>query len=199
MLAGIKIGFGITGSFCTLDKVIDSIIKLKNESTELFCFVTENIISLDTRFGKAHALIEKLTNITGKDPISNIVDAEKFGPLQPLDCMVIAPITGSSIAKFAYGINDNAVLMAAKATLRNRNPVILSLSTNDALGINGINIMKLFNTKNIFFVPFGQDDPISKPNSMSSNFSDIYRTVKFVLSKREQIQPAIISYINNSD
>ena len=98
------------------------------------------------------------------------MEAEPFGPKNPLDCMVIAPMTGNSISKFANAATDSPVLMAAKATLRNGNPVVLGISTNDALGLNGVNIMKLLNSKNIYFIPFGQDDPFNKPTSLIADF-----------------------------
>lgn len=123
--------------------------------------------------------------------MSEITKAEKFGPFCPLDCMVIAPITGNSLAKLANGIIDNAVLMSAKTTLRNRKPVVLAPFTNDALGINGTNIMKLMNTKKIFFVPFGQDDPIKKPTSMTSDIKKLRDTINEAMNER-QIQPVII-------
>ena len=191
MLRDKKIGFGVTGSFCSVNKIFDAIKKLQDAGAEVFCFVTNNVLTLDNRFGLASDFINKLEDITQKKIISQIPDAEKFGPFHPLDCMIIAPITGNSLAKFANGIRDNAVLMTAKTVLRNRKPVILAPFTNDALGINGVNIMRLLNTKKIFFVPFGQDDPIKKPTSMTSDLSKLNDTV--ILAMREQqIQPVII-------
>jgi len=192
MLKGNKIGFGLTGSFCTLEKIFVNLLELKAHGAEIFCFVTPNVLKLDTRFNKSRELLSRLENISQKEIISDIISAEKFGPFCKLDCMIIAPITGNSIAKFANGITDNAVLMAAKATLRNNKPVVLGLSTNDALGMNGINIMKLLNTKKIFFIPFGQDDPVNKPNSMTADFSKLKQSVKLAIKKQEQIQPVII-------
>ena len=139
-----------------------------------------------------------LENITQKEVISQLAEAEKFGPFHPLDCMIIAPITGNSIAKLANGITDNAVLMTAKTTLRNRKPVVLAPFTNDALAMNGVNIMKLLNTKKIFFVPFGQDDPIKKPTSMTSDLSKLNDTVILAINNEEQIQPVIIDKISPS-
>ena len=191
MFTGKKIGFGITGSFCSINNVFELIAELQNNGAEIFSFVTPNVFNLDNRFNNANELIQKLEVITKKNVVSEITEAEKFGPFCPLDCMVIAPITGNSLAKLATGITDNAVLMSAKTTLRNRKPVVLAPFTNDALGINGTNIMKLMNTKKIFFVPFGQDDPIKKPTSMTSDIKKLKETIKEAMNER-QIQPVII-------
>lgn len=191
MFTGKKIGFGITGSFCSINNVFELIEQLQNNGAEIFCFVTPNVFKLNNRFNNANELIKKLEAITKKNVVSEITEAEKFGPFCPLDCMVIAPITGNSLAKFANGITDNAVLMSAKTTLRNRNPVVLAPFTNDALGINGTNIMKLMNMKKIFFVPFGQDDPIKKPTSMTSDIKKLRDTIKEAMNEH-QIQPVII-------
>ena len=192
MLRDKKIGFGITGSFCSINKTFDAIKNLQDTGAEIFCFVTHNVLNFDNRFGRALDFINKLENITQKEVISQLTEAEKFGPFHPLDCMIIAPITGNSIAKLANGITDNAVLMTAKTTLRNRKPVVLAPFTNDALAMNGVNIMKLLNTKKIFFVPFGQDDPIKKPTSMTSDLSKLNDTVILAINNEEQIQPVII-------
>ena len=191
MLKNKKIGFGITGSFCSVNKILDIIRDLVNDGAEIFCCVTPNVLNTDNRFNKASDLINKLENISQKNIISTIPDAERFGPFNPLDCMVIAPITGNSIAKLSHGIIDNAVLMAAKTTLRNGKPIVLAPFTNDALSLNGENIMKLINKKNFFFVPFGQDDPINKPTSMTSDLTKLKLTLINALSYK-QIQPVII-------
>lgn len=191
MLNGKKIGFGITGSFCTINNIPDAISKLQDAGADIFCFATDNVLTLDNRFNKAREFINELEDLTHKKVIYEITEAEKFGPFQPLDCMVIAPITGNSLAKFANGITDNAVLMSAKTTLRNRKPVVLAPFTNDALGMNGINIMKLMNTKKIYFVPFGQDAPEKKPTSMTADLSKLNDTIICAIEGK-QFQPVII-------
>src|SRR5699024_3887279 len=118
-------------------------------------------------------------------------EAEPLGPKEPLDIMVIAPLTGNSLSKFANGLTDSPPLMAAKATLRNRRPVILGVSTNDALGLNGINLMKLMNSKNIFFIPLGQDDPYKKPTSLVAHMPSLGPAVIDALNFK-QTQPVII-------
>ncbi|MDR1150177.1 MAG: dipicolinate synthase subunit B [Clostridiales bacterium] len=191
-----KIGFGITGSFCTSNLILNSLEELKNTGADIFCFVTKNVLVLDNRFFKASDFINKIEKIIERKIISSIVEAEKFGPFTPLDCMIISPITGNTLAKLSVGITDNAVLMSSKTTLRNRRPVVLAPFTNDALGLNGVNIMRLLNAKKIFFVPFGQDDPVNKPTSMISDLSKLLDTVKYAL-KDTQIQPVIIENFKN--
>src|SRR5690625_6222788 len=122
-------------------------------------------------------------------------EAEPLGPKEPLDCMVIAPMTGNSLSKFANALTDSPVLMAAKATLRNRLPIVLGISTNDALGLNGVNLMRLMSSKLIYFIPFGQDNPFQKPTSLVANFELLTPTVEEAL-ERKQIQPVIVPYSN---
>lgn len=192
-LAGKRIGFGITGSHTTYHKVYPQIERLQAAKAEVIPIVSYTVQQTDTRIGKAKdhlATIEKLTN---KQVIRTIPEAERLGPTEPLDCMVIAPLTGNSLSKLANAFSDSPVLFAAKSTLRNQKPIILGISTNDALGLNGVNLMKLLATKNIYFVPFGQDDPYNKPNSLIANMDYLLETVKFAL-KGKQIQPIIIPY-----
>ena len=165
-ISGKRIGFGLTGSHCTYDEVYPQIENLVNEGAEVIPVVTHTVKNTDTRFGKGEDWIARIEKLTNRKVIDTIVDAEPLGPKMPLDCMVIAPMTGVSMSKFANAQNDSPVLMAAKATLRNHRPVVLGISTNDALGLNGVNLMRLLSTKDIFFIPFGQDDPYKKPNSM---------------------------------
>ncbi|WP_455662796.1 dipicolinate synthase subunit B, partial [Pradoshia sp.] len=162
---GLRIGFGLTGSHCTYDEVYPQIEKLVQAGAEVVPVVSYTVKNTDTRFGKGEDWISKIETLTNRKAIDTIVDAEPLGPKYPLDCMVIAPLTGVSMSKFANAQNDSPVLMAAKATLRNHRPVVLGISTNDALGLNGVNLMRLLSTKDIYFIPFGQDDPEKKPNS----------------------------------
>ncbi|MGA9287602.1 MAG: dipicolinate synthase subunit B, partial [Anaerobacillus sp.] len=123
--------------------------------------------------------------------VDSIVKAEPFGPKTPLDCMVIAPITGNSISKFANAMTESPVLMGAKATLRNEKPVVLGISTNVGLGLNGTNILRLMSTKNIYFIPFGQDDPVKKPNSLVARMTSLRETVEKAIQGR-QLQPVLV-------
>ena len=161
-LKGKRIGFGLTGSHCTYDAVFPEIEKLVEAGAEVMPVVTFTVKNTETRFGKGEDWIQRIEELTGTKSIDSIVKAEPLGPKIPLDCMVIAPLTGVSMSKFANAINDSPVLMAAKATLRNLKPVVLGISTNDALGLNGVNLMRLMATKNIYFIPYGQDDPDEK-------------------------------------
>lgn len=153
--------------------------------------VTYTVKTTNTRFGEGEEWVKRLEEITGNEVIDTIVKAEPLGPKIPLDCMVIAPLTGNSMSKLANAMTDSPVLMAAKATMRNHRPVVLGVSTNDALGLNGVNLMRLMATKNIYFIPFGQDAPHTKPNSMVAKMSLLRETVLSALEGR-QLQPVII-------
>ncbi|MGM8366477.1 dipicolinate synthase subunit B [Virgibacillus sp. W0181] len=192
-LEGKRIGFGLTGSHCTYDQVFPQLERLMNEKAEVVPIVSYTVQSTDTKFGKAEDHIEKIESITGKKVISTMPEAEPLGPKYPLDCMVIAPMTGNSLSKFANALTDSPVLMAAKATLRNQNPIVLGISTNDALGLNGVNLMRLMATKNIFFIPYGQDNPHVKPNSLVAKMDDLTKTIEHALEYK-QVQPVIVPH-----
>jgi len=192
-LKGKKIGFGICASFCTVMEVLEPLKKLKELGADVYPVVSENVFNNSSRFHDKDEFLDTIREISGNEIISTIAEAETFGPDNQMDIMIIVPATGNTIAKLANGISDGTVTMASKATLRNGKPVLLALFTNDALGASGVNIMKLFNTKNIFFVPFGQDDPIKKPTSMTADLGLLNESLICALEGR-QIQPAIISY-----
>ncbi|MBS4217698.1 dipicolinate synthase subunit B [Bacillus sp. FJAT-49711] len=189
-LAGKRIGFGMTGSHCTYDAVVPEIERLMEQGAEVIPVVTFTLKNTNTKFGDGEDWVGKIEEITGRKVIDSIVDAEPLGPKMPLDCMVIAPLTGNSMSKFANALTDSPVLMAAKATLRNRNPVVLGISTNDALGLNGMNLMKLMSAKNIYFIPFGQDDPVNKPTSMVAKMEYLSEAVEAAIDGY-QLQPVI--------
>lgn len=188
---GKRIGFGLTGSHCTYAAVFPQIEALVSAGADVIPVVTHTVKTTDTRFGKGEEWVAKIESITDHKAIDSIVDAEPLGPTLPLDCMVIAPITGFTMSKLANALTDSPVLMAAKATLRNLKPVVLGISTNDALGLNGVNLMRLMATKNIYFIPYGQDDPEKKPNSMVARMPALLDTVSLALEGK-QIQPVII-------
>lgn len=190
-LQGKKIGFGLTGSHCTYDAVFPEIERLVQDGADVVPVVTFTVKSTETRFGKGEDWVNRIENLTGHKVIDTIVNAEPLGPRIPLDCMVIAPLTGNSLSKFANAMTDSPVLMAAKATLRNGKPVVLGISTNDALGLNGVNLMRLMATKNIYFIPFGQDDPEKKPNSMVARMTLLEETIASAITGI-QIQPVLI-------
>lgn len=192
-LKGKRIGFGITGSHCTYDQVVPQIEKLVNEGADVVPVVTFTVKNTNTKFGDGADWVRKIEELSGKKVIDSIVDAEPLGPREPLDCMVIAPLTGNSMSKFANALTDSPVLMAAKATLRNRKPVVLGISTNDALGLNGVNLMRLMSAKHIYFIPFGQDDPFNKPTSMVAHMDYLIETIEAALEGK-QLQPVIREY-----
>lgn len=188
---GKRIGFGLTGSHCTYDEVFPQIERLVQAGADVIPVVTHTVQATTTRFGEGSEWVKKIEEATGHEVVDSIVKAEPLGPKLPLDCMIIAPLTGNSMSKFANAMTDSPVLMAAKATLRNHRPVVLGISTNDALGLNGVNLMRLMATKNIFFIPFGQDAPEKKPNSMVAYMNYLQETVEAAL-EHKQFQPVII-------
>lgn len=192
MLERKKIGVAFTGSFCTYEKAFKELNKLVEAKAEVQTIFSKESQSIDSRFGNAADFLEEAERITGNKPILEIETAEPIGPKSLLDILVIMPCTGNTIAKLANGITDTPVLMAAKAHLRNDKPLVISVSTNDALGMNMKNIGLLINSKNIFFIPFGQDSPLKKPNSMIADTSLLIPTIEMALEKK-QIQPVILS------
>ncbi|RDU24386.1 dipicolinate synthase subunit B [Anaerosacchariphilus polymeriproducens] len=192
ILSGKRIGFAFTGSFCTYDKVfqaLENLCKTEAVITPIFSFQAQ---SIDSRFGKAQDFLSRAKEITGINPITTIEEAEPIGPQGLLDVVIIAPCTGNTLAKLSHGIVDSPVLMAAKSHLRNNRPVVIAVSSNDSLSTNLKNIGLLLNTKNIYFVPFKQDNPLAKPNSMVANMDLMKDTIELSLEK-EQIQPIIFS------
>lgn len=186
----IKIAFAICGSFCTVSEALNQMKILKNEGADIYPVMSFNVYSSDTRFGKAADLISKTEKICGRKVISSIIDAEKFGPMIKPDVMLIEPCTGNTLAKLAWGINDTPVTLSAKAVLRNERPLVIAVSSNDALSVSAMNIGRLLNNKNIFFVPMKQDSPDKKPRSVIADFSQTLRTVSDAI-KGKQIQPII--------
>lgn len=186
----LRVGFAICGSYCTFSQVFPVLEQLAERYGAVQPIFSERSAVTDTRFGSASTFVERAEQCTGRRPILSIREAEPIGPQKLLDVLVIAPCTGNTLAKLANGITDTPVLMAAKAHLRNGRPLVISVSTNDALGINLKNIGLLFNMKNIYFVPFGQDDPVKKPTSMIAHTGLIEDTLKEALEGR-QIQPVI--------
>ena len=186
------IGFAICGSFCTFKSVFKEIENLVKVGYDIVPIMSENAYSFDTRFGEASFWQDEFKRITKKEIIHTIKDAEPIGPKAFLDVLAIMPCTGNTLAKLAVGISDTPVLMAAKAHLRNEKPLVLSISTNDALGSNLNNIGSLMNKKHVFFVPFGQDDYKNKPNSMVAHMELIPNTIQEALHGK-QIQPVIVA------
>lgn len=189
-LQGKKIGVAFTGSFCTYERVFIELKNLVQEGAQVQTIFSNAAQSIDSRFGNAEDFVKEAEKITGIAPMLTIAQAEPIGPKGLLDLLVILPCTGNTIAKLANGITDSPVLMAAKAHLRNERPLLLSISTNDALGMNMKNIGLLLNAKHVYFVPFGQDHAEKKPNSMIAHTELLVPAAKAALEGK-QYQPVI--------
>jgi len=187
----IRIGFAITGSFCTHEKILKVMEDLVLKGYDLLPIFSNSVKETNTRFGTAKDFYDKVVKITGKTPICDIVSAEPVGPKNMIDVLVVAPCTGNALSKLANAITDTAVTMVAKAHLRNNKPLVVAVSSNDALGLNLKNLATLMGTKNVYFVPFGQDDAIKKPKSLIADWELIENTVISAV-KGEQIQPVLL-------
>lgn len=190
-LKDINLGFALTGSFCTIAKIIPEIEQLTGLTKNVIPIFSPVVYNTDTRFTNAKELAEKVENITGNKIIKTIPEAEPIGPKKTIDALVIAPCTGNTASKIANGITDTSVTMAAKASLRNKIPVVIAISTNDGLSGSAKNIGTLLNTKGIYFVPFGQDDFVKKETSLVSDMSLIKDTLEQAILGR-QIQPVLV-------
>ena len=184
-----RLGLALCGSYCTYETLFESAVPL-SEKYELIPIMSETAAETDSRFGTAAENIKRLMELTGRKVVSTIAEAEPLGPKMPMDALLIAPCTGNTMAKLAHGITDSAVTMAAKAHLRNGRPLIIAFSTNDGLSGSAENIAKLLNKKNVYFVPFGQDDPFGKPCSLQADFSKLCDTVEAALEGK-QLQPIL--------
>lgn len=191
-ISGKNVGVALTGSYCTFDKVFVQIERMVQQKANVIPIFSDRSKSTDTRFGSAKDFLQKAKDITGNDPITTIVEAEKVGPNNLLDIIIIAPCTGNTLAKLANAIIDSPVLMAAKGMLRNDKPVVIAVSTNDALSNNLKNIGLLINAKSVYFVPFGQDNYRGKPHSMVAQFDLIIPTLESALEGK-QLQPIILA------
>ncbi len=187
----ITIGFALTGSHCTYHDVFAQIEKLVGTKAKVVPIFSQTMQMTSTRFGEAQVWASRIEELVTTKAIRTIEEAEPLGPSKRLDVLVIAPCTGSTLSRLARAQTDSPVLMAAKAMMRNDRPVVIAVSTNDGLGLNFMNIAQLMTTKNLFFVPFGQDDPRGKINSLVANMELILPTVEAALEKK-QYQPVLI-------
>ena len=185
------IGFALTGSFCTIEKSIQILKSLIDRGYDIIPIMSENVYNTDTRFGACKDIRKKIEELCDYEIIHSIVDAEPLGPKIKLDALLICPCTGNTLAKIANGITDTPVCMASKAHLRNNNPLIITLATNDALSANLRNIATLLSRKNIYFTPMVQDDPKGKPHSLVADFDLVLPTLDFAL-KGDQYQKIFI-------
>lgn len=190
-IKGKKIGFVLTGSFCTFRKVIPKMKEILKQGAEILPIMSFNSYHLDTKFGKANDIVKEIEEITGKKIIHTIMDAEPIGPKKMTDIMIIAPCSGNTMSKLACDIIDTPATMAAKSHLRNSRPLVIAPSTNNGLSGNAENIGKLLNRKHYYFVPFRQDNPITKPRSIVFDAEYIIKTLEYAL-EGEQISPILI-------
>ena len=191
LVRGKNIGFALTGSRCTYEEIWPEVEKLREAGAEIYPIASQTVAETTTRFGVGSEIIAHFSALTKRPVITTIVEAEPLGPAKLLDCLVIAPCTGSSLAKLANAITDTAVLMAAKTQLRNGRPLVLAISTNDALGLNAKNLGILLNIPNLYFVPFGQDNPEAKARSLVADMDLILPTIEHALENK-QMQPVLI-------
>ena len=190
-MKGITLGFGMCGSFCTISDAYSQMEYLVNEGYNVIPIMSPIVYTADNRFNKASELIEKTEKLCGNKIIHTVVEAEPIGPNKLLDILVVAPCTGNTMAKLANGITDTSVTMAVKAHLRNNRPVLLAPATNDGLSASAQNIGRLLNVKNLYFVPYGQDDPINKTTSLIADFTKIPLAIEKAL-QGIQLQPLLI-------
>lgn len=188
---GRTIGIALTGSHCTIPEVMPVIDSIVAAGASVVPILSQSVAYTDTRFGKGQDIREHMEKITGTRVIDSIAKAEPIGPKQMLDCLVIAPCTGNTLSKLALGITDTTVTMAAKAQLRNGRPVLIGIATNDGLSGSARNIAALLARKNVYFVPFGQDDPVNKPTSLVFRIADMERAIEEALENR-QMQPILV-------
>lgn len=189
--SGITVGYALSGSHCTFAEVMPEIKRFVDAGANVVPIVSNTLMTTDTRFGKSEDWQTQLKEITGNELISTIVQAEPLGPSKLLDVLVIAPCTGNTTSRLANAITDSAVLMAAKAQMRNGRPIVLAISTNDGLGLNAANIAKLLVAKHIYFVPFGQDNPVQKPNSLVARMDLVLEACEAALQGK-QLQPLLV-------
>ena len=185
-----SVGFAFCGSYCTYEQVFPALKAVSEQYETVLPIVSEHSAETDTRFGAAEDWMDAMEQTTGHKVLKTIREVEPIGPQKLLDALVIAPCTGNTLAKLAAAIADTSVTMAAKAHLRNGRPVVIAISTNDGLGANAQNIGALLNRKNIYFVPFRQDDPAGKPTSLVAKMELIPQTIDAAL-KGQQLQPLL--------
>lgn len=188
---GITVGYGLTGSHCTLPEIMPQIKRFVDVGANVVPVASHTVMTTDTRFGTSESWQQQLKQLTGNDIISTIVEAEPLGPSKRFDVFAIAPCTGNTTSKLANAQTDSPVLMAAKAQMRNGRPLVLAISTNDGLGLNAANIAKLLIAKNVYFVPFGQDNPQGKPNSLVARMDLVIEACEAAL-QGQQLQPMLI-------
>lgn len=191
-LAGKLIGVAMSASHCNLARAMKQLEVLVTEGAEVVPIISNNVRTTETRFGRPDDWITQIERITGKHPLSSIPEVEPFGPKVQLDCLVVMPCTGNTLAKLANAINDTPVCMAAKAQMRNHRPVVLAVTTNDGLGMNARNLGAMLVARNVYLVPFGQDNPAGKPTSIDADIEQFLLPTVLEAMAGRQLQPLLL-------
>lgn len=191
-LRGRRIGVAMAASHCNLDRAMVQLQVLIDQGAEVVPVISNNVRTTETRFGTPDEWLTQIERITGRRPLTTIPEVEPFGPKILLDALVVMPCTGNTMAKLANAINDSPVTMAAKAQMRNHRPVVLAITTNDALGMNAVNLGRLLGTRNIYFVPFGQDNPAGKPTSLDADIEGYLVPTILAAMEGRQLQPLLL-------
>lgn len=187
-----RIGVAMSASHCNLARALTQLRALKDEAAELVPVISANVRTTETRFGKPDDWITQIEQICGRPPLMTIPEVEPFGPKVQLDCLVVMPCTGNTLAKLANAINDTPVCMAAKAQMRNHRPVVLAITTNDGLGMNARNLGSMLVSRNIYFVPFRQDNPTGKPTSLDADIETYLLPTILSAMEGRQLQPLLL-------
>lgn len=191
-LQGRRIGAAMSASHCNLARAMTQLQVLVDEGAELIPIISSSIRTTETRFGSPDDWITQIERITGRRPLMTIPEVEPFGPKVKLDCLLVMPCTGNTLAKLANAINDTPVCMAAKAQMRNHRPVVLAITTNDALGMNARNLGALLGARNLYFVPFRQDNPTGKPTSLDADVEQYLVPAILEAMEGRQVQPLLL-------
>lgn len=190
-LKNINIGFAITGAFYSFENIIPILKQLRKEEANIIPVMSKNLYKINKNLGKSNEFVERIENVTNNRIINTIEEAEKIGRKRLIDILVVVPCTGNTLGKISNGIYDGPITVAVKSHLRNSNPIVIGIATNDGLSGSAENIGRLLNRANYYFVPFKQDNPITKPRSIIFDKAYVIKTIKSALQK-EQIQPILL-------
>lgn len=192
-LSGVRVGVAMAASHCNLARAVGTMKELVDEGAEVTPIVSPSILSVKTRFGTPEYWREQIAESTNREMLVSIPDVEPTGPQHWFDVVLVMPCTGNTLAKMANAINDSPITMAAKAQLRNGRPVLLAITSNDLLGMNAMNLGRLLSSRNIYFVPFGQDDPVKKPRSLDAHLELAVESIQAAI-EGQQIQPILVPW-----
>lgn len=191
-LAGKLLGVAMSASHCNLARAMRQLELLVAEGADVYPIISSNVRTTETRFGKPDDWITEIERITSRHPLSSIPEVEPFGPKVQLDCLVVMPCTGNTLSKLANAVNDTPVCMAAKAQMRNHRPVVLAVTTNDGLGMNARNLGAMLVARNVYFVPFRQDNPTGKPTSIDADIETYLLPTVLAAMEGRQVQPLLL-------